>query len=84
MSSIFACYGFKIYFRGRQIREDCLPPDDLIENFIERFTNGLAHSGWSWENDDFEKHHCHMEYSIETCILLGYPLTDSVQQSTEW
>ena len=75
-------YNIKFFFRGRQIAEECEPPADLIDDFLDFVANGILHCGWDQEREaPLEHNHCTEDCAIETCLVFGWPYTISVRDS---
>ena len=75
-------YNLKFFFRGRQIAEECEPPTDLIDDFLDFIANGIIHLGWDQSNEiEIEHSYCSDNCAIETCLVFGWPYSISVRES---
>ena len=75
-------YNIKFFFRGRRIAEDCEPPTDLIDDFLDFVANGVLHFGWDQaDNSRIEHAYCDENCAIETCLAFGWPYTASLRES---
>ena len=71
-------YSVRFFFRGREIKSENEPPRDIVEEYLNYVTTGIAHPGWDIKKDDFKAHICSDNCSVEACIIWGRPYTDSV------
>jgi len=75
-------YAVSFYFRGRRIADECEPPTNLVEDFLDFIANSLVHRNWDSLNGTFEEHeYCTEECAIETCIIMGRPYTCSLREA---
>ena len=75
-------YGIKFFFRGRQMDEDSEPPSNLIDDFLDMVISGIACRDWDWEKDEEMEHtSCTEDCAIETCVVIGQPYSNSVEDS---
>ena len=75
-------YTVNFYFRGRRIAEECEPPTNLIEDFLDMLANSLIHEDWNEDEGTFIEHdYCTEECAIETCIIMGRPYTCSLREA---
>lgn len=75
-------YNLRFFFRGKQIAEECEPPTDLIDDFLDFIANGIIHLGWDQNNSSVTEHsYCTDDCAIETCIVFGWPYSISVRES---
>ena len=83
-SGELSVYQTYFYYRGRLVDEDCEPPSNFTDKFLDKLTAGLTHPGWSTESHELIKHSCKAECALETFIIMGRPYTDSIQQAVDW
>ena len=75
-------YNIKFFFRGKRIAEECEPPNDLIDDFLDFVANGILHEGWDTVKEDTLEHlYCTDDCAIETCLVFGWPYSISVRDS---
>lgn len=77
-------YSCSFYYRGRRITDECEPPTDLIDDFLDFLADGLVQNEWDETNDAFIEHdYCTEHCAIETCVILGRPYTKSLREAFE-
>ena len=77
-------YQTSFYYRGRLMDEDCEPPSNFTDRFLDSFTAGLIHPGWSIESQELIEHSCKAECALETFILMGRPYTKDIKEAVDW
>ena len=74
-------YSVRFFFRGREIRSENEPPRNIVVEYLNFVTSGIAHPGWDDEKDDLKVHLCSINCGMEACIVWGRPYTDSVMEA---
>ena len=77
-------YSCSFYYRGRRITDECEPPADLIDDFLDFLAGGLIQVEWDGANNTFVEHdYCTEDCAIETCVIFGRPYTRSLREAFE-